>query len=123
MKSIAFPNMFNRASTNIVSNYYATQQNITTLLMSGKGELFGDPYYGSTLKKFLYDQNDETLQDLLIDDIYVALCTFMPQIRVERKDIKVARDGKASVSIQIKALNKADFTTNMYNIVLLQSAV
>lgn len=123
MKSIAFPNMFNRSSTNIVSNYYATQQNITTLLMSGKSELFGDPYYGSTLKKFLYDQNDETLQDLLIDDIYVALCTFMPQIRVERKDIKVARDGKASVSVQIKALNKADFTTNMYNIVLLQSAV
>lgn len=120
MKSIAFPSMFDRTKTNIVSDFYATQQNITMLLASGKGELFGDPYYGSTLKRFLYDQNDDTLQDILIDDIYTALCTFMPQIVVQRKDIQVER-AKGAVHVTIKALNKADFVTNMYNIVLLQA--
>lgn len=120
MKSIAFPYMFNRTTTNTVSGYYATLQNLEMLLASNKGELFGDPYYGSNLKKFLYDQNDSILQDLLIDDIYSCITTFMPQIKTERKYITLT-SSKAQVSVTIKAINKADFTTNLYSIVLLQT--
>lgn len=120
MKSIAFPYMFNKTSTNLVSNYYATKQNLEMLLASDKGSLFGDPYYGSNIKKYLFDQNDSILQDLLIDDIYTCITTFMPQISVKRKDITITAD-RASVSATLKVINKADFTTNMYNIVLLQT--
>lgn len=123
MKSIQFPEMFTRTVTNTVSDYDATLQNLKMLLWSEKGELFGDPYYGTGLKKYLYDQNDVVLIDILIDDIYTAITLFMPQIKVERSDIQLKRSGKGSVSVEIKALNQADFSTDLYNIVLLEAEV
>jgi len=122
MKSISFPNMFTKTSTLLVEDYYATLQNLKMLIWSEKGELFGDPYYGTNLKKFLYDQNDYVLKDLVIDDIYTAIITFMPQIKVERKDITVKSEG-STVKIYIKALNRVDFQTNLYTIVLLDTVV
>ena len=123
MKSIQFPEMFTRTVTNTVSDYDATLQNLKMLLWSEKGELFGDPYFGTGIKRYLYDQNDAVLIDILIDDIYTAIVLFMPQIRVERKDIQLFRSGKGEVTAKIKALNKADFSTDMYEIVLLQAEV
>lgn len=120
MNSINFPNMFDRTTTNLVYDYYATRQNIQLLLWSEKGELFGDPYYGTNLKKFLYDQNDIVLQDILIDDIYTALSVFIPQITITRNDIKLIAS-KGKLTLTIKAINKADFQTNLYNIVLLET--
>ena len=122
MRSIAFPKMFNRTVTNLVIDYDATLQNLKMLLWSAKGELFGDPYYGTSLRKYLYDQNDTVLQDILIDDIYTAIKVFMPQIIIERKDVKIFRSDKGEVSCTIKAINRADFTTDLYTIVLLQAA-
>ena len=122
MKSIRFPKMFTKTSTLTVENYYATLQNLKMLLFSDKGELFGDPYFGTNLKKFLYDQNDVILRDLLIDDIYTAILTFMPQVRVERKGIVIKAEGNV-VKAYITAINKVDFQTNLYSIVLLDTVV
>ena len=121
MRSIAFPKMFTRTVTNLVTDYDATLQNLKMLLWSEKGELFGDPYYGTGLKKYLYDQNDVVLQDILIDDIYTAIRVFMPQISIERKDVKIHRSDKGEISCTIKAINKVDFTTDLYTIVLLEA--
>lgn len=121
MKSIAFPNIFNRTYVNVVEDHDATLQNLKLLLMSNKGEMFGDPYFGTNLKRFLFDQNDVVLKDLLIDDIYVAIKLFMPQIIVERKDIVIKSDHRSRVSVMIRAINQLDFTTSMYNIILLQA--
>lgn len=121
MKSISFPHMFTRTTTNLVEDYDATLQNLKMLLWSEKGELFGDPYYGTGLKKYLYDQNDNILQDILLDDLYTAIKLFMPQLSLERKDVKLVRGSKGELSVTIRAINKADFTTNMYSIVLLQA--
>ena len=123
MKSIQFPEMFTRTVTNTVSDYDATLQNLKMLLWSEKGELFGDPYYGTSLKKYLYDQNDTVLVDILIDDIYTAITLFMPQIKVNRADIQLVRSGKGQVTAKITALNQADFSTDLYNIVLLEAEV
>lgn len=123
MKSIQFPEMFTRTVTNTVSDYDATLQNLKMLLWSEKGELFGDPYYGTGLKKYLYDQNDVVLIDILIDDIYTAIQLFMPQIRVERSGIQLVRSGKGQVTAKIKAMNMADFSTDLYNVVLMEAEV
>lgn len=123
MRSIKFPEMFTRTVTNTVSDYDATLQNLKMLLWSEKGELFGDPYYGTSLKKYLYDQNDTVLVDILVDDIYTAITLFMPQIKVNRADIQLVRSGKGQVTAKITALNQADFSTDLYNIVLLEAEV
>lgn len=118
MKSIAFPKMFQPNSTNIKKDFDATRQNTLLLLRTEKGELFGDPYYGSGFKKYIYDQNDVILYDLIVDDIYTAIALFMPQIKVDRRDIKVDRDGIGKLTATIKCTNMVDFTTDLYTIVL-----
>lgn len=121
MRSIAFPNIFSQTYVNMVEDYDASFQNLILLLQSNKGELFGDPYYGTNLKKFLFDQNDIILRDLVADDIYSAIKLFMPQISVDRSDIVIKSDTRGNITASIKAVNKLDFSTDLYNIILLQS--
>ena len=121
MKSIAFPKIFNRTTVNLTRDYDATLQNIKLLLWSEKGGLFGDPYFGTGVKRYLFDQNDVVLQDILLDDIYTALVLFIPQLKIDRKDIKLIKGHKGELSLRIEALNRADFQTNLYEIVLLQA--
>ena len=123
MRSISFPKMFvTKTKTGLVQDYDATLQNLKMLLFSEKGELFGDPYFGAGLKRFLYDPNDILLRDLLVDEIYIAIATFMPQIKISRNDITIIADG-TSVICEIKALNRVDYQTNLYTIPLLEADV
>lgn len=118
MKSIKFPNMLSKMSTFIVTDHEATSQNLKSLLLSEQGELVGDPYYGVKLKKYLYDQNNYVLKEILIDELYTQIATFMPQLHIQRSDIDITQDGSVLYA-SIKATNQLDFTTDMYNIVLL----
>lgn len=123
MKSISFPKMFaTKTKTGLVQDYDATLQNLKMLIFSEKGELFGDPYFGTGLKRYLYDPNDKIIRDILIDELYIAIATFMPQIRIKRSDITVINDG-TSILCQIQALNLVSFQTNLYTIPLLEASV
>ena len=123
IKSIAFPNMFTRTSTNFVTDKEATFQNLKYLILSEKGELFGDPFYGVGLKKYLFDQNDTIIKDLVLDDMYTAIATFMPQLRISRNDLKLRTGDKGEIFVDIRAINQLDFTTDLYSIVLLETGV
>ena len=123
IKSIAFPNMFTRTSTNFVTDKEATFQNLKYLILSEKGELFGDPFYGVGLKKYLFDQNDTIIKDLVLDDMYTAIATFMPQLRINRNDLKLRTGDKGKIFVDIRAVNQLDFTTDLYSIVLLETDV
>ena len=117
MISIAFPNMFNSASTNLVEGSKATLQNISLLLESCRGSLLGDPYFGSNLKSYIYEQNNIILRDIIVDHLMVALQTFIPQIHVTRKDITLVSD-QASITAVINCINKLDNEVNTFNIKL-----
>lgn len=122
MNSIAFPVMFSNTKTNVVSDHEATAQNLKLLLYSERGGLFGDPYYGTIIKKLMFDQNDVILRDIVIDAIYTVIQQFMPQIKVKRKDITIVQNG-TSLFVDIKATNMLDFQTDMYNVNLLNYEV
>lgn len=117
MYSIAFPEMFTTAKTNLVEDNTATLSNIKLLLASWKKSLLGDPYFGTNLKKFIYEQNNIILQDLIIDDIFVSLQTFIPQISLKRKDIKLISD-KTDIYATINCIYKVDNQPNMFQIKL-----
>ena len=123
IKSIAFPNMFTRTSTNFVTDKEATFQNLKYLILAEKGELFGDPFYGVGLKKYLFDQNDTIIKDLVLDDMYTAIATFMPQLSINRNDLKLRTGDKGEIFVDIRAINQLDFTTDLYSIVLLETDV
>lgn len=119
MKSIAFPKMFNSNSTRIIEDKDATERNLCSLLHSEKGEFLSDPFYGIRLKRYLFEQNTGILKDIIIDEIYTQIALFMPQIKVHRKDITIVQD-RYKLYATIKCINRVDFTTDMFNIVIFQ---
>lgn len=119
MDSINFPDMFSTTSTKIVSGHDATLNNLKLMLLSSRKTLFGDPYFGTNLKWLLFEQGNEVLQDIVIDDIYTAILTFMPQLTLSRKDIEIVFN-REEVFIKIKATNLLDFKTDLYTINLME---
>ena len=117
IKSISFPKMLNHNRVQLVEDYDATLQNIKTVLGSEKGEFKFDPYFGIRLKRYMFEQNNFVLQDLLLDEIYEQLVTFIPQIIVKRNDITFEKE-RAKLYLNIKCTNRFDFTLNTYNLVL-----
>lgn len=121
MESINFPKMFYTTSTRIVNGIEATQLNLQSLLLSEKGELLGDPYFGTRLKQYIFDQNNYVLRDILIDELYTAIATFMPQLIINRSDIKITQD-RTALYATVKVTNRLDYSTDMFNLVLFQEA-
>ena len=115
MYSIEFPKMFNSGSTRLVKDTSATLQNIKLLLETCKGELLGDPYFGSRIKRYIYEQNNIILRDIIIDDLLVCLQTFIPQIAVTRKDIILESTG-VDIYATINCINKIDNEPNTFEI-------
>lgn len=119
MYSIQFPDMVSGVTTFLVEDHEATAQNLKLVLLSDRGSLFGDPYFGTLWRKLIFDQNNEILRDIIIDDILTSIETFMPQLLTKREDIEVTSD-RFSVNIKIKALNLLDYETDMYSIKLME---
>ena len=117
MYSIAFPNFLTSNGVSIIKDKEATLSNMNLLLSSWKTSLFGDPYFGTNLKRFIFEQNNTVLQDLIIDDIFVSLQEFMPQVGLKRKDISVSSDG-TDIYANINCINKLDKELNLYTIKL-----
>ena len=122
IRSIAFPNMFNKSKTIVFEDHEATASNLKLMILSEKTSLFGDPYFGTNLQKYLFDQNDAVLRDLVVDSLYTAILQFMPQVLVNRNDITITSD-KANVYIKIKAINLIDYQNDIYNITLTGSEI
>lgn len=122
LKSIAFPEMVSNLHTNIVSDENngkeATLQNLKLVLYSVKRQLLGDPYFGTNLLKLVFDQNSTVIRDLVIDEIYTAIKTFIPQLQLQRKNITI-NSNRTTITITIEAQNRLDYTVDTYNLKLL----
>lgn len=119
MYSISFPKMVTNTHTILVQDHEATYQNLRLMLLSAKNTLLGDPYFGTNLKKLTFEQNNQVLRDLVIDDIYTSVLTFIPQLVLKRSDITITSD-RYKVYAKIKATNLIDYQLNTYNINLTQ---
>lgn len=117
MKSIAFPNIFTNSKTMLYNDREATVSNLKLMLLSNKTSLLGDPYFGTNLKAMLFEQGSTVLRDIVIDDVYTSILTFMPQIQLTRGNIDVEIDD-TTVTITIRCVNKINFQTDLYTIKL-----
>ena len=115
MYSINFPEIFNSSGTRLLKDKDATMSNLKLLLASWKNSLFGDPYFGTNIKRFIFEQNNIILKDLIIDDIYVSIQQFMPQLDIKRNDIEIFNEG-SDIYVNINCINKLDKEANMYQI-------
>jgi phage baseplate assembly protein W len=101
--------------TLLLEDHQATASNLKLVLMSSRESLFGDPDFGTLLKRRLFEQNTPIIKDLVIDDIYTAILTFMPQISLKREDIVVDSDG-VDIFVTIKGVNLIDYELDTYTI-------
>lgn len=121
MKSLKFPNMISHNYIQTTENDYdSTLQNLILLLGSEKGEFVFDPFFGIRLKRYMFEQNNKVLRDILIDEIYEQIRIFMPQLIIKRKDITIEPD-TTKLYINIKARNQKDFELKTYNLVIFET--
>jgi phage baseplate assembly protein W len=109
--------MFTTTRTLTVDDHEATVNNLKLLLASNRGEFLGDPYFGCLLKKMIYEQNNYIIRDLIVDEIYSTITTFMPQIKIARKNITVTSDS-VDVFAHINCINLIDYQTDLFDIKL-----
>ena len=118
MNAINFPDIFYNNNTVVNTNSRdCTLENIKLILWSEKGEFRFDPFFGIRLRRYWYEQNDNVLMEILIDEIYEQLTIFIPQIKLKRKDISLVRD-KWRIYANIKCRHDEDFSLNTYTLVL-----
>lgn len=117
MYSFSFPKMLNSSTANIIKDKEAIRCNMVLLLSSERETLFGDPYYGAQLKKYLFQQSGSIVVDLLIDELYTTIKTFMPQVYIVRKNIEVYVS-KTALYADIKYTYMMDNTSDLFTIKL-----
>lgn len=118
MYSIAFPDMLTTNRTKLYQDHDATYSNLYLILKTvTRGCLFGDPYYGTNILRVLYQQNGVLLQEIIIDEIYTAIRTYVPQLKLTRNNIKVNGEG-TKLYAEISAINMIDQKLDLYNIEL-----
>jgi hypothetical protein len=83
------------------------------LLNSERLSLFGDPYFGTRLKRAIFEQSTSLVVDLLVDEIYTTIITFMPQVYLTRKDITMTTDG-TDIFANINYVFVPDNTSDLY---------
>lgn len=119
MNSIKWPNMFNEnnSSISLVSDKDAIKQSISLLLNTDRLSFFGDPYYGTLLKKSFFEPNTVVILDLLIDEIYTVIKTYIPQITLYRNNITI-NSYKDKIIADIHIIYNIDNTSDLYSIEL-----
>ena len=116
MYSFAWPDMFGYRDSELNSDKDAVRQNLVLLLNGERGTLFGDPGYGAALKQVLFEPNNTVVKDLIIDELYSCIQTFLPQVFVRRNDIVISSYKNIDVRADIYVTYKFDNTTDLYSI-------
>lgn len=106
--------MLSSAKTNLVEDKAATYNNLYLVLKSDQNSLLGDPAYGTRLGGAIYSHT-AIIKDLIIDNIYASIKTFIPQLDVDRKNIKVLSSGTRLLG-SIQGTNLTDKTVSIYDI-------
>lgn len=120
MYSFNFPKMLNSNTSNLLKDKEAIKSNLILLLRSERKSLWGDPYYGTILKQLIFEQANSLIYDLIIDELYTTIITFMPQIILTRRDIKLKIE-RNIIYATVSYTYTLDNTIDLYTIPLTQS--
>ena len=111
--------MLGSNTSRLIEDKNAVKSNLWLILSSERESLFGDPYFGSALKRALFEQETSIIVDLMIDEIYTTIITYIPQVFLTRKDIVISSD-HTDLYATVKYVYIPDNTSDMYVINLTQ---
>lgn len=120
-KSIKYPVTFNLTSgkTDLEGLTTSINRCIALILTSAKGELLGDPDYGSRLYELLFNQYSNDLEDTIKKEIVESISKYETRVKVQESDISIEHIENAdrnAFKITIKYTVKE--TNNNYEIVI-----
>jgi len=101
--SIKHPKEFNidTGKTDLIKNIESVNQSIGLILLTSKGELYGDPEFGCNLRYLLFEIKNSALEIELKEDIVNALSRYEPRIIVTGDDISIESTDHITYSIKI----------------------
>lgn len=122
--TISFPTIFNRITGRgqVSDGVRSINESLRSLLLTSRGELFGDPLFGCNIVRNVYDHNDKILNDILKKDIVDSIANYMSSlIKVTYDDISIINSGnKVEITIRYY-INKSD-SISTYKLVMLEGA-
>lgn len=100
-----------KGTTDLASEINAINQSIKLILTTAKGELFGDPNFGSNLYEFIYEYEGEPLYQLIREEIVTCLNQQEPRISITEDNIEITQED-VTVYINITySLRNTDYQT------------
>lgn len=122
-KSIKHPQMFGLISgkTDLDDNIISINRCLGLLLTSAKGELFGQPDFGSKLYEMLFDQYSQTYEETVKQEIVDTITKYETRISIDTNDITIKQntDGlRNSYSITIHYVVSNSLQENEFNVIV-----
>ncbi len=103
--SIKFPYLFN-GDTQLDVNFDSINRSISLILLTGKGELFGNPNYGSDIKRYQFMEITPEIKNLLADEIVNSIRQFENRVEITNNDIIIKQiNDKLSINIKYSLKN------------------
>jgi len=92
--SFSFPTMVSPITRQmkLESDTVSVEQSLKSLLSTSKGELLGDPAFGCNILKYVYDNNDAILSDVIRTEIITAINNYETRVTVTKNDIVINKD-------------------------------
>lgn len=115
MYSFAFPTMLTNTRSTLLSDLEAVRSNLKLTLQSERLSLFGDPFFGTQLKRLIFEQSHSIVVDLVVDEIYTTIITFIPQVYLSREDIELTTNG-VDLFVTIRYVYLPNNTSDLYKI-------
>lgn len=106
---IFFP--FTESETQFVKQTNTTNDEIRSslihLLLTNKGERYYKPDFGTNLRNFIFNPNDNTTYNAMRDDIKTAVTKYFPQLQITDIIINTDPNNDKKVNLQINYINNA----------------
>lgn len=99
--TIVHPKCFNIVNGKTQLNYMhqSIQQSLRLIITTTKGELLGDPEFGTNLSRFIYETNCSIQWALIEEDLKSAIAEYERRINVE--EITFSNPNSRTLSIKI----------------------
>lgn len=106
--SIKHPKMFSltKGNTDYDKLFVSINRSIALILLTAKGELFGNPNFGSNIRLYLFDNINDLLITKLKDEIVQSITEWESRIVVDSSGINItANDTKLHINITYQLVN------------------
>jgi phage baseplate assembly protein W len=98
----------------ILNTKAAVKASVKNIILVERGTAIFQPYFGTSLSKYLFEVADKSLGNEILEEIKTALTLYEPRVRIEKIEV-VLEDDEITLSVNleytIKQLEETDSIT------------